>query len=92
MTVHRLDPLSARRTLRPHHRHTNAKFRVVCGKGFLPQKRMATRVLGNINNIEVQGSQLRTKRIIIIIVTIIATRSGAPLLILGLAKSIYYTH
>ena len=32
-------------TVRLHHRHTNAKFRVVCGEGFLARKRMATRVL-----------------------------------------------
>ena len=44
------------------HRYTNAKFRVVCGEGFLVQKRMATRVLLSINNLEVLGSQLRTKR------------------------------
>ena len=27
---------------RPYHRNTNAKFRVVCGEGFLARKRMAT--------------------------------------------------
>ena len=32
-------------TNRPHHRHTNAKFRVACGEGFLARKRMGTRVL-----------------------------------------------
>ena len=49
-----------RGTDRPHHRHTNTKFRVVCGKGFLTRKRMATRVLWSINKLEVQGSQRRT--------------------------------
>ena len=42
LTVH---PPPALPTVRPHHRHTNTKFRVVCGEGFLAQKRMATRVL-----------------------------------------------
>ena len=45
---------------------------------------MATRVY----NLEVQGSQLRTKGIIDIIVIIIIMKLGAPFL--GLAKSIYY--
>jgi len=70
-----------------HHRYTNAKFWVVCGEGFLARKQMATRVLWSINNLEVQGSQLWTKRNLIRIF-IIVMKSGAPLL--GLAKSIYY--
>ena len=45
----------------PHHRHTNVKFRVVCAGGFLARKRMATRALWSMNNLEVQRSQLRTK-------------------------------
>ena len=34
-------PYIDRSTVRPHHRHTNAKFRLVCGAGFLARKRMA---------------------------------------------------
>ena len=34
-----------RPTVRLHHRHTKAKFGVVCGEGFLARKQMATRVL-----------------------------------------------
>ena len=49
---------TARPPVRPLHWHTNAKFRVVCGEGFLARKRMAIRVLLSINNLEGQGSQL----------------------------------
>ena len=46
---------------------------------------MATRVLGSINNLDVQESQLRTKRNLL---EFTLMNSGA--LLLGLAKSIYY--
>ena len=50
---------------------TTAKFRVVCGEGFLARKRMATHVLRSINNLE--QKEIYSKFIIVM-------KSGAPLL------------
>ena len=65
VTVHRTNN-------RPHHRHTNEKVGVVCDcsesfgsreRGcFFDAKKNGRRVLLSINNLEVQPSQLRTKR------------------------------
>ena len=74
-------------TARPHHRHTNAKFPVVCCEDFLARKRMATRVLRNINNLEIPGSQLRTKRDLLEIYY--CNQSGSSAFRLGLIYILY---
>ena len=70
-------------TVRPHHRHTNAKLRVVCGEGFFGAKTNGNPRSVKLKQLRSSGKSTQNKKKVIVVM-----KSGAPFL--GLAKSIYY--